>query len=84
MYKVKHLACGVTYVLLYCGGKMYLYLQHDVSREAPTSMIIRGQSYTLISEYRNDDIGYNQGHDVIKDDLPGIRQICRFHMIPTE
>jgi hypothetical protein len=65
-------------------GKTYLHLQHDVSHEAPNSVIIREQSYTLISEYRNDDIGYDQGYDVIKDDLPGIRQICRFHMIPID
>ena len=65
-------------------GKVYLHLQHDVSHEVPNSAIIRERSYTLVSEYHHDQGIFDSGLDPITDDMPGINQVCRFHMIPTE
>ncbi len=65
-------------------GKVYLHLQHDVSHEVPNSAIIRERSYTLVSEYHHDQGIFDSGLDPITDDMPGIKQVCRFHMIPTE
>jgi hypothetical protein len=49
--------------------------QHDHSRE---------RSYTLVSEYHHGRDIYGRCLDPIEDDIPGIKQICRSHMIPTE
>lgn len=72
-------------------GKTYLYFQDDISRELNNSNLERLRSYTIVSEYHNDDIGWGGGlggtgsrYDFIKDDLPGIKQICRFRMIPIK
>lgn len=65
-------------------GKTYLHLQHDVSREVSNSVIVRQRSYTIVSEYRHDQGIFNSGLNPIKDDMPGIKQICRFRMIPIK